>query len=260
MQNKVIFISIDGMRPDGFLQCGNPYIHELMKRSAYTLNAASMMPSVTLPCHLSMFHSVPPTRHGTLTNTYMPPVRPFPGLMEQIHNAGGRCAMFFGWEPMRDVSRPGSVYHSEFMWCYAREDNDAYLADRAIACLREEQPDFLYLYMVDVDDKGGHDNGWMTEAYLDRVNKAISCVQRVVEAFGDEYTIIITADHGGHERSHGTDMPEDMIIPLFFMGPAFTPGQVLEGLSLLDLAPTIATVMGVSIPREWEGKSVAKKA
>ena len=30
MKNKVILISIDGMRPDGFLECGNPYIEELM--------------------------------------------------------------------------------------------------------------------------------------------------------------------------------------------------------------------------------------
>ena len=28
---KVILISIDGMRPDGFLACGNPYIEELQR-------------------------------------------------------------------------------------------------------------------------------------------------------------------------------------------------------------------------------------
>ena len=31
MKQKVILISIDGMRPDGFLNCKNPYINEMMK-------------------------------------------------------------------------------------------------------------------------------------------------------------------------------------------------------------------------------------
>ena len=29
MGNKVILISVDGMRPDGFLSCGNPYIEQI---------------------------------------------------------------------------------------------------------------------------------------------------------------------------------------------------------------------------------------
>ena len=29
MKNKVILISIDGMRPDGMKGCGNPYVKEL---------------------------------------------------------------------------------------------------------------------------------------------------------------------------------------------------------------------------------------
>ena len=52
--NKVILISVDGMRPDGFLSCGNPYIHELMANSTYTLKGRTVFPSVTLPCHLSL--------------------------------------------------------------------------------------------------------------------------------------------------------------------------------------------------------------
>ena len=59
MKNKVILISVDGMRPDGVMQCENPYVEELMKMSSYTMNARTVFPSVTLPCHMSMFHSVP---------------------------------------------------------------------------------------------------------------------------------------------------------------------------------------------------------
>ena len=97
----------------------------------------------------------------------------------------------------------------------------------------------------------------MTEEYLGYINVAIENVKRVYELAGDEYTIILTADHGGHDRSHGTDLPEDMTIPPFFIGKRFTPGKQLEGVSILDLAPTVADVMGIPVPEEWEGKGLA---
>ena len=40
---------------------------------------------------------------------------------------------------------------------------------------------------------------------------------------------------------HGTDMPEDMIIPIFFLGKPFEAGKEIEGLSIKDIAPTVAT-------------------
>ena len=52
--NKVILISVDGMRPDGFLACKNPYIEQMMKTAYYTLDGRTVMPSVTLPCHMSL--------------------------------------------------------------------------------------------------------------------------------------------------------------------------------------------------------------
>ena len=65
---KVILISIDGMRADGLQQCGNPYLEELKKMASYTFCARTVFPSITLPCHMSLFHSVPPERHGTTNN------------------------------------------------------------------------------------------------------------------------------------------------------------------------------------------------
>ena len=104
MDKKVILISIDGMRPDGLKDCGNPYVKELESMCSYTYKASSTTPSLTLPCHFSMSHSVPPQRHGILTNTYVPQVHPVDGIFEKIKNAGGISAMFYGWEPLRDIA------------------------------------------------------------------------------------------------------------------------------------------------------------
>ena len=132
MNRKVILISIDGMRPDGLLQCGNPFVQELMKMGAYTLEGSSMNPSVTLPCHMSIFHSVTPDRHGMTTNTYVPMVRPVSGLFEQLRFGGKKSAMYYGWEPLRDVARPESLRHAEYIWAYSRDNTDGYLTNSAL--------------------------------------------------------------------------------------------------------------------------------
>lgn len=253
---KVILISVDGMRPDGLLSCGNPYVRTMMDRAFYTLDGQTVMPSVTLPCHMSLFHSVTPQRHGITTNLYLPMARPINGLFEQLSMARKVSAMFYGWEPLRDVARPGSLKYAQFIDTYTEESVDTLLTDRALEHIESSRPDFVFLYMVDTDDKGGHDNGWMTEAYLDRLSRAVDNIRRVVERWGEEYTVIVTADHGGHDRTHGTDLPEDMTIPMFYMGRKFQAGKRFSGGSILDIAPTIAKLMGIYPAAEWEGTSV----
>ena len=256
MNNKVILISIDGMRPDGLRACGNPYVAELEKRATYTYTGQAVFPSVTFPCHYSMAHSVTPERHGILTNTYVPEVRPVTGIFEKIRSAGGVSAMFYGWEPLRDIASPGALAFSTYINAYMKESTDTVLTDEALRVIAEDKPDFVFLYMVETDEKGGHDNGWMSEEYLRRISIAIDNVKRVVEAYGDEYRVIVMADHGGHDRSHGSRMPEDMTVPFFYIGEGFAPGREIDGLSLLDVAPTIADLLGIAPEREWEGRSV----
>lgn len=256
---KVILISIDGMRPDGLKACGNEYLSELIKTSSYTFTARTIMPSVTLPCHMSMFHSVLPERHGTVMYTYEKPEKPINGLFEVLKAAGKKSTMYYGWEPLRDIATPGSLISAEYVNAYAFEHTDGILTDRALNFIELAHPDFVFLYMVETDEKGGHDCGWMTDTYLDYIKCAINNVKKVIETVGDEYTVIVTADHGGHERRHGTDMPEDMTIPMFFHGPDFEAGKELSGVSILDLAPTVVDVMGVEKDPEWVGTSVLKK-
>lgn len=256
MKKKAILISVDGMRPDGLLTCGNPYVRELERMCTYTYTGQSMNPSVTFPCHFSMTHSVTPQRHGILTNTYVPQVRPVMGIFEKIHNAGGVSAMFYGWEPLRDIATPGALKFSTYINAYTKDSSDTALTDEALRMISENKPDFAFLYMVETDEKGGHDNGWMSEEYLRRISIAIDNVKRVIDTFGNEYSVIVMADHGGHDRSHGSTLAEDMTIPFFFYGTEFERGKALDGLTLLDIAPTIAKLMGIEPDAEWEGRSI----
>lgn len=256
MKQKFLLILVDGMRPDGLLQCGHGFLPGLMKTAAYSLRARTVMPSVTLPCHCSLFFSVDPERHGITTNLWMPPVRPIDSLIDAVAQAGGKTGSFYNWEPLRDLSRPGNLSCSYYIGMKGLENQaDEMVTDKAIEYIRDQSPDFVFLYLGRTDE-AGHDKGWMTEEYLQAVRTASACIQKVTSILPEEYSFVVTADHGGHSRLHGTEQPEDMTIPIFFQGRDFAPGRELENLSIKDIAPTILTHMGGSLPREWEGRAI----
>jgi bisphosphoglycerate-independent phosphoglycerate mutase (AlkP superfamily) len=82
---------------------------------------------------------------------------------------------------------------------------------------------------------------------------------QALDALPEGFSMVITADHGGHARTHGTEMPEDMTIPIAFYGPQWEKGKALEQIRLLDIAPTIVDMMGCEAPADWDGVSLLKK-
>src|SRR5215213_5495527 len=102
----VVFIMLDGLRPDALELAYTPRLDAFIAEGAHTLTARSVMPSITLPCHTSIFHSVPPTRHGIIENQWRAMARPVVGLVDTAKVAGKRCAFFYNWELLRDLNRP----------------------------------------------------------------------------------------------------------------------------------------------------------
>lgn len=251
-----VFIMTDGLRPDALPLVRTPCLDGLQARSSYTLQARSVMPSVTLPCHMSIFHSVPPERHGIMTNTWQPMARPLPGLMEQARQAQRSCYFIHNWEPLRNLNQPESL---DFVYyrnnCYTR-DGDLVIAENAAAIIAADRPDFAFVYLGTVD-VAGHVYGWMSDEYLRQVEHIDSGIGMVLDVLRPQDTVLLQSDHGGHERTHGSDLPEDMTIPWMVAGPGIRVGYAIAGsVSLLDTAPTLARTLDVPVHAHWEGHCV----
>ena len=136
---RVILVLADGMRPDAIVDI--PSVKKLAERSAHTLHGQTVFPSITLPCHMSLFHSVDPERHGTTTNIYAPQVRPVEGLFDVLNKAGKQCGMFYDWEELRDLCRPGALTKSCLFsqYSYGWENTNNMVTDAAIESLQTEQ-------------------------------------------------------------------------------------------------------------------------
>jgi predicted AlkP superfamily pyrophosphatase or phosphodiesterase len=256
----VLLFSIDGVRPDAIEQASTPTLDRLKREGASTGRARSVMPSVTLPCHQSMLRGVPPERHGITSNRFQPLARPVPSLIDAAHAAGKRIGFFYNWEPLRDLAEPGSVDVAYFRRdCYSPE-GDRRIAAAAAECLRTEPLDFAFVYFGWTDECA-HKTGWMSDPYLRAIENADACVGQVLQALpGPASTaVLVQSDHGGHDRSHGTDRDEDMLIPWILFGAGVCSGTELQGsVRIFDTCPTLAHLLGIQPAPEWEGRVITE--
>ncbi|NJN18463.1 MAG: sulfatase-like hydrolase/transferase [Oscillochloris sp.] len=253
----VVLIMLDGVRPDALDAADCPQLQAFRDQAAATMDARSVMPSITLPCHVSIFHSVPPQRHGITSNDWTPPARPLPGLIEVAAAAQKRCGFFYNWEQLRDLSRPGHLHYSYFRDGAEHDPAaDEAVAHMAAEVIGAEKLDFAFVYFGTVDT-AGHTFGWMSDGYLNQLERIDRVFGALLAALPAASTILVQSDHGGHERTHGTAMVEDLRIPWMLSGPGVRAGTPIDAaVSLLDSAPTIAHILGLDAPAAWEGRVV----
>jgi predicted AlkP superfamily pyrophosphatase or phosphodiesterase len=262
MPGKLLLIILDGCRPDALQQADTPNIDSLWQNGAYTWKGQSVMPSVTLPAHTTMFRGISPAKHGVgADNVYVPSASVYPSFVEAAKLAQLRTAMFYSWEQLRDLSSPGSLDMSYCANAVYGEDNDTPIAQAAAAYLTEQQPDLFILYLGDIDITG-HLHGWMSPEYMSAIetnDRAVGLVLNALARAGirDAYTILLQADHGGHDTDHGTDSPEDMTIPWILNGVGVRKGHALQTpVRMIDTAPTIAHILGIPQADAWEGAPI----
>jgi predicted AlkP superfamily pyrophosphatase or phosphodiesterase len=203
---------------------------------------------------MSIFHSVPPMRHNTLDNTYVPQYRPVDSLCQVLRRAKRTSATYYTFEVLRDLWRPGSCAASTFIDMYVYENADEKITEAALKGIAEYPCDFTFIYLGQTD-LCGHYNGWMSDTYKKHVARVGELVEKIVKAL-PEHHIMITSDHGGHDRMHGTNAVEDMTVPII-LKKRIPEKAELTGASVLDIAPTVCKLLGVDdLPDEWEGKSL----
>jgi phosphoglycerol transferase MdoB-like AlkP superfamily enzyme len=55
--------------------------------------------------------------------------------------------------------------------------------------------------------------------------------------------------------THGSSNPDDQRVPVMFMGAGIKPGHYTEAVTPADIAPTLAALCGITLPRA-EGRAI----
>lgn len=70
------------------------------------------------------------------------------------------------------------------------------------------------------------------------------------------HQFVLLSDHGGHDRTHGTDSPVDVTIPWIASGPGIVHGRIDTEVRIFDTGPTVAKLLGLTPAPQWEGTAV----
>ena len=253
---RVLILSIDGLRPDAIALAPMPNLEALMAGAAFTLNAQTIRPSATLPSHASMLTGLCPSKHGVNWNDYKPELGFALGtdLFDLAHAAGMQTVMYVGKEKLRQITEPASTDVFTYI-----NDRDLVIADQLI---QNFPPDFRLLFVhFPTPDWMGHEYGWLSPEQLSVIFRADEALGNMLAELNrrglrEETLIIVTADHGGHDTTHGSSLPEDMTIPWIASGPGIRPGGLTTQVHTMDTAATAAFALGLPLPAEWDGVPV----
>lgn len=255
-----LVVSIDGLRPEAIPLADTPNLDRLIARGAIAWRAQTVLPSVTLPGHVSMLSGTSPEVHGVRWNSYQPERGhvAVPTLFSVAHDAGLTTAMFVGKVKLAHIAVPGTVDTYAYV-----ASGDAQVVRLAAEHLRAASPAVLFVHLPDVDT-AGHQGGWLSAPQLDAVTRADAAVGVLLEALGalgrlEDTLIVVTTDHGGLGTGHGGAEPESMTIPWLIAGPGIRQGCTIQReVRVYDTAVTVAWALGLPLPPEWEGRPVVE--
>jgi len=257
--NYVLIISIDGARSDiVFCRAESRNIRALSSGGAYTFWAQSIVPSVTLPAHTSMLTGVKASMHKITWNDYKPEKGyvQVTTVFELAKAAGLKTAMFTGKQKLLHIAKPGTV--DKFRWV---NSNAGVIARAAAEYIIEEKPNLCFVHLPD-PDSAGHSWGWGSANQVKSVedcDKAIGVLLDGLRSAGilDQAFIIISADHGGHGKGHGTTDPRDMCVPFICSGASVKSDYEIQApVSICDVSGAAIYALGLVIPDTWTGKPI----
>ena len=134
------------------------------------------------------------------------------------------------------------------------------IKDKIIVELNKQEPDFICLNFAN-PDMVGHTG--VFEAAVKAVETVDACAQQVTEAaLKNGYSTIIIADHGNADMMINEDGTPNTahttnLVPCILVDGAYS-GKLKDG-KLGDLAPTILTLMGITIPPQMTGNILLDK-
>jgi len=264
--DHVIVISIDGLRPDAIAKYQAATLERLMRSGRYSLSAQTISISNTLPSHTSMLTGVDVDQHkidwnkdrsGQFGHVEVPTVF---GL---AHSAGYATAAFYSKSKFHHIDAPETIDHVRGPKGGPIPWNAGKTTDLVVAHLGRARPNLTFVHLSDADF-AGHNFGWMQHMYGMAVRETDLAVARILgaadQAFGHgAYTVILTSDHGGHGKGHGTSDPVDTTIPWIVWGAGVQRGGAeLTGIRTMDTAATVLWMLGIAAPPNLVGTVVTE--
>ncbi len=257
--DHVVIVSFDGMRFDASRRAHAPNLDRLRREGLEATSATTIQNTTTLPSHASMLTGSEQGAHGMDFDDFRPE-RGFirvPTIFQTAHDAGFSTAMFVSKTKLRHIAVPGSLdVWSLPHWSCER------VATAAAGYIVSAAPGITFVHFSEPDD-AGHMHRWMSARYLAAIRRTDACLGTVIDAIErrrghDRVLLMVTADHGGHRRGHGTQRPIDLHIPWIAWGRSVRHGSFDTPMRTTDTAATALAALGLARPSWMVGEPVRR--
>ncbi len=249
----VLIISYDGMRPDAIPLAPMPNLMELMAKGAYAPTSAETIdyPS-TSPSHASMLSGMCMDKTGIIYDKYFAYMGYSKGVdvFDLAHAAGLKTVMVVGKSKLRQMAEPETTDVFEIRY------GEPAISKEAVVQINAGF-DLMFVHFAGPDLRG-HKYTWMSGEYMKVLRQGDEALGLILDALKandllDSTLIIVTADHGGHDKNHIGLVIEDFRIPWIASGPGVVPTELTFMISTTDTAVTAAYALGLPLQPEWDG-------
>jgi arylsulfatase A-like enzyme/Flp pilus assembly protein TadD len=262
---NILLITIDTFRADR-ITAATPTLARL-GREGVRFDAADSPVPLTLPAHASLLSGLWPLHHGLRNNG----VGSFPTDRDTLATisarAGYRTGAFVGsfiLDHRFGLDRGFERYDDEIVRNMAdgggtldAERRGGEVVDRALAWLRQSdtRPFFAWVHLYDAHAPYAPPAPY-PQTYDGEVAYVDAQVSRLLAAVDRSSTIVVVAgDHGESlgehgELTHGLLLYEPALhVPMIVAAPSLAPRAIRTPVSTADLAPTVAALAGLPLPK-----------
>ena len=237
----VLMVSIDALHPAALSEQASPRLQRLMRSGRYSLQGQSVTPPQTLIAHTAMLTGLTPAQSGKQDNDWKPgqPQVAQETLLDVAKQRGFQTAYFYAKPKLGYLVSAAVDEHA-----LARDDG----VDRARAFFSQPGRRFVLLHISGLEDAGA-DSGWLSTDYLNELTH----IDRTLAPLLDEvaqrggYLVVVTSDHAGHERQHGTNHPEDFKLPVIIAADQALPALAPGVLRITDLKRLVQDLLGAGV-------------
>lgn len=285
---NLVLVTLDTVRADhlgcyGDREAVTPSLDRLAREGLRFADTSSAVP-LTLPSHTSLLTGLLPPHHG-LRNNGAGALRPGTAtLATLLAGAGYRTGAFVGafvLDHRFGLNQGFEVYDDEIErnpgadFALEAERPGREVVDRALAWLEKDdgRPFFLWVHLYDAHAPYNPPPSWAARhpgrPYDGEISEVDEQVGRILEALrrkglDGRTAVAVAADHGEGlgehgELTHGLLLYEPTLrVPLLLRAPwALKPRVVETPVSLVDLAPTLAGLLGHPFPGSRDGRDLS---
>lgn len=252
---RTLVISVDGLLASAVTADLMPNLWALAGSGGSCFEAVTVAPPITVPAHASMLRGVDTAVHGLVDNTPIPPDTDARSFLQLARQAGLATGSVVCWPPLDQLIEADAVTHRRPVGTGYGRDDDRLIAAATADLLTERRLDVVFTYLV-LTDLAGHVTGWDSRDYRLAASEVDDRLGELIAAAGDEWAVLVTTDHGGVGNDHHDPHPITMRTFVVLRSRRVAPGTRWSTASILDVAPTVADLLGLTPDPAWTGRSL----